>query len=185
MTMPNRSYGSLLGRPFALPRRSCWIAQSKNSLRLQWTRYVKCACGLKPKLEESKQCCYNNVQRMIFLLLLLNHVNTQQLGSCCCMLVDYGRLMVGWRSMLFAIAIPKQQKRKKIKNTNHKQHPHSKRYSQFAFAQPHSQHPTCFPSCPLQLALFCGYCLSCWCLFLFLFVLVVVVVVGYCYYYYY
>ena len=101
--------------------------------------------------------------------------------------------MVGWRSMLFAIAIPKQQKRKKRKNTNHKQHPHSKRYSQFAFAQPHSQHPTCFPSCPLQLALFCGYCLSCWCLCLFLFLvfvcclcwlslLVAVTVVSYCYY---
>ena len=34
---------------------------------------------LKAKLEESKQRCYNNVQRMIFLLLLLNYVNTQQL----------------------------------------------------------------------------------------------------------
>ena len=135
---------------------------------------MKCACGLKPKLEESKQCCYNNVQRMIFLLLLLNHVNTQQLGSCCCMLVDYGRLMVGWRSMLFAIAIPKQQKRKTQTTTTNS----TLIRSVIRYSHSHSQHPT-FPSCPLQLALFCGYCPACWCLFLFLFVLVVVV--GFCY----
>ena len=183
MTMPNRSYGSLLGRPFALPRRSCWIAQSKNSLRLQWARYAKCACGLKPKLEESKQRCYNNVQRMIFLLLLLNHVNTQQLGSCCCMLVDYGRLMVGWRSMLFAIAIPKQQKRK-MKNTNHKQHPHSQRYSLFAFAQSTSH----LPVLPLAVGFvlwLLSFLLVSVSVFVFSFCLlfVLVVVVGCCYCY--
>ena len=90
--------------------------------------------------------------------------------------------------MLFAIAIQKQQKRKTQTTTTNS----TLIRSVIRYSHSHSQHPT-FPSCPLQLALFCGYCLSCWCLCLFLFLvfvcclcwlllLVAVTVISYCYY---